>query len=349
MASFKNTNEQFDDEALTDILAGFDTAKPNDPYFNNTHDKLRGDPLIGKNTNIVKAMIPFVYEGMRETLFEASRKASSLQREITNLQRHPQENIDDLTFDIFALTGHEPELSTPAGQMNATLALQQVSERDFTNTQNSMYPGLLDEFAELYVTSIASMDRLRYFHRGDRNLQDRLDIDMSKIVIPGKRDGRCNLTGYSIWAEFGTGPNLTRNQVASAPYRMELRKEKPELPATNQAGSQVFGVSFYLKHPNTMVLYQIQDIRGANVPECTTDGIVALTIAERVGKALGMEKILAYSHHSNPLRIHYPNDAAVANALKMNFDEATRRLNWGKNPETGCPNEGIDHFYKELK
>ena len=54
----------------------------------------------------------------------------------------------------------------------------------------------------------------------------------------------------------------------------------------------MFGISFYLKHPNTMVIYQIQDITGDRVPEGTTNGLVALTLAERISQKMGFDEFL---------------------------------------------------------
>ena len=91
----------------------------------------------------------------------------------------------------------------------------------------------------------------------------------------------------------------------------------------------VFGLSFFIRHPDIMVVAQIQDIRGARVPECTTLGLAALTIAERLGSVMGFKQIETYSRHNHPLLLLYPGDEERMHPIiKMNFEEPAHILKW---------------------
>ncbi|MDP3987313.1 MAG: hypothetical protein Q8P81_03755 [Nanoarchaeota archaeon] len=289
-----------------------------DPYFGNQRDILRGDPLVGNPENWRLALTPFVFEGMREILYEAAQDA--------------REKIK--------VGGTTPDL-------------ERVANRDFTISQNSVYTGLLDDYARIYLNE-TDVDRLRLIHRGVEWLDKDLGIDMSKVMVPTKKNGQRKdyvpLSGYFMKAEFGTGLNTSRNLVSSAPYRLELHKREDACNALDALGhplgKPVLGLSFYLKHPDTAVVYQVQDIRGERVPAETTDGLCGLTLMEKVGTLLGLKKLVTYNHNTNPVRYLYPNDRTLANVLKLNFDEAAHRLGWA--PIVTHKDGHIDGYEKSL-
>jgi len=290
----------------------------NDPYFDNRRDVLRGDPLVGEESNWVTALTPFVYEGMRETLLENVLAA-----------RQRMESGDN-------------------GK-----STRRIAERDFTIVENSVYPGLLDDYARLYLSDM-DVDSLRPIHRGIEWLDRDLKMDMSSVMVPKHRtNGKKEyvpLSGYFMRAEFGTGQNTSRTLVSSAPYRVELFKREDETNSIDEfgypRGKPVFGMSFFLKHPDTAVIYQIQDIRGDRVPEGTTDGLCALTLMEKIGCYFGFKRLQTYSYHTNPVRYLYPSDSQIANVLKINFDEAAHRLEW--TPMVQDKNGQNEGYEKEL-
>ncbi len=318
-----------------------------DPYFGNKGDRLRGDPLVGNPDNFGLALIPFVFEGMRETLFESIQKAKALREEI----KDPKTKEEHLA-ELAELT-QQPGERLRAMSVGAVIddLLSPIAERDFTISQNSVYPTLLERYARLYLVN-SDVDQLNLIHRGVASLDRELELDMHNVMVPlknnkaGGKKQYVSLKGYHLRAEFGTGPNTQRTLVSSSPYRIELCKSSPN--GNTGDDSPVLGMNFYLRHPDIIVISQIQDIRGARVPEGTTDGLCGLTIAEKLAHSVGFRKILAYTHRNNPIRIHYPNDAQLASVLKINFDDAARCLGWepirGQNEEIlGYRRDMTDH------
>mgnify|MGYP001619902191 CR=1 FL=1 len=172
---------------------------------------------------------------------------------------------------------------------------------------------------------------------------------MRSVMVPTvknhKGDKHITLTGYSLRAEFGTGPNTSKTLISSAPYRLELyKREKNE----HDEGKPVFGMNFYLKHPDTMVVSQIQDIRGARVPEGTTDGLCGLTLAEKVARLLKLKQVITYNHNTNPVNYLYPGDGKLMSVLKINFDEAARTLGW-EPMILGSKNGQIEGYKRDIQ
>ena len=321
----------FVERAWADGSRPIETFDVIDSYVGNRKDALRGDPLVGQPKNLALALMPFVFEALRETLLENVRKAE----ELTNKALKPGYDLDSLHIELNDLTYVPIDALEQASIDQIIDILNPIAHRDFTVTSNAIYPGLIDEFAALYVIHISTKDKLRFFHRGVSSLDTELGIPMDKVLVPSvDRKQHIPLAGYFMKSEFGTGPNTTRTQVASAPYRVEVYKAPkngPKEPTTmsrlprvlgDPIGAHVFGMSFYLRHPNILVLNQIQEIAGAKVPSGTTDGLCGLVLIEKIARALGMQEILAYSHHTNPVRMLYPDDSQMANILKINFDES---------------------------
>ncbi|MBI4159171.1 hypothetical protein HY500_02840 [Candidatus Woesearchaeota archaeon] len=295
-----------------------------DPYFMNKRDELRGDPLAGDVENFELALIPFIHEAIRETLYENVQKARSL---IQSIQAGGDNDLALLETEELTHTPIE-ELERLSKTDLCVTILEPIAERDFTITQNSVYPTLLERYARLYLEQ-GDIDKLNLMHRGVDSLDRELGISMHKILVPTvRKDTRAeyaSLSGYSLKAEFGTGPNTSRTLISSAPYRIELYKKgkdgsKDEIP--------VFGMNFYLRHPDLMVISQIQDIRGARVPEGTTDGLCGLILAEKIAKLLNLKGVVTYNHRTNPVLYIYSGEEKLASVLKINFDEAARRLLW---------------------
>ncbi|MBU2616248.1 MAG: hypothetical protein KKC19_04040 [Nanoarchaeota archaeon] len=289
-----------------------------DPYFNNRRDLLRGDPLVGEPDNWKKSLIPFVFEGMRETL------------------------RDDVL---------DAKTRVELGERD--FSLERLANHDSTIVQHSVSPELIDDYAKIYLDQM-DVQFLQPLHRGVCCIDSDLGMDLTKVMVPTKgNNGKkeyVSLSGHFLKAEFGTGLNISRTLVSSAPYRFELHKRKSEFNFLDNSGcplgKPVLGVSFYLRHPDTAVIYQIQDIRGERVPNETTDGLCALTLMEKIGSALGFKRLITYNHHTNPVRYLYPNDSTLANVLKMNFDESAHRLEW--KPMITCKDGHIEGYEKEL-
>jgi hypothetical protein len=336
-------------QEMLQLLPNCDLSTPYDPYFGHTKDKIRGDPLVGNSQNVCLSMVPFVFEAMRETLIEKIKLAENYFQRL-----HAGEVDDDLALEISILANRENDifnLRKPEERNAAMQFLGTVASRDYKITGNSMNTTLLHRYAALYVTKRETLDALELFHRGTEFLNDELEIDMKNFNVPALKNGSgstkyCNLGHYSFLGEFGPGPNTARNLISSAPYRVELRKLTGGLYTGDEDGKQVFGMSFYLKHPNTMVIGQIQDIRGERVPDCTNNGLVALCMAERIGKEMGFDRVEAYSFHTNPARTLYPNDEIVAGLLRVNFDQAAKQLGWEKH--NGGPDGQINFFSRDL-
>jgi len=300
-----------------------------DPYFLNRRDTLRGDPLVGNRENFGIALIPFIFEAMRETLYENVGKAIDLTerlrtREDRVLLLLETEDLTNRPFDKLELLQN--------GDLVEEI-LKPICNRDFTITQNSVYPTLLERYARLYVVE-GDIDRLNLFHMGVVSLDRELGMSLHKVMVPTlgghKGDKYVPLSGYHLRAEFGTGPNTTRNLISSAPYRVELYKKQ------NHGGDiPVFGMNFYLRHPDIMVVSQIQDIRGSKVPEGTTDGLCSLVVAEKIAAMLGLKQILTYTHRNNPVLYLYPGEGKLMSILRINFDEAARTLGWKSITEEG--------------
>ncbi|MBS3153519.1 hypothetical protein J4426_03075 [Candidatus Woesearchaeota archaeon] len=314
-----------------------------DPYFGNKRDELRGDPLVGNSDNFELALVPFIFEGMRETLKESVDKARELRETVTNIKSR-EAHLDELSD----LTKQPKEwlASTTIGNIIDDY-LDPIAGRDFTISQNSVYPTLLERYARLYLEH-ADVDQLNLIHRGVTSLDAELGWNMHNVMVPlscngkkGRKNEYVPLTGYHLSAEFGTGPNTQRTLVSSSPYRLELYKSE----AKGHDNLPVLGMNFYLRHPDTMVVSQIQDIRGARVPEGTTDGLCALTIAEKLALNMGFKEILTYTHRNNPITIHYPRDPKLSSILSINFDDAARCLGW--EPIRGN-NEEIVGYRKDM-
>jgi len=305
-----------------------------DPYFGNKRDILRGDPLVGDIDNFTLALIPAIFEAMRGTLYKSKQEAIGLLRAIQD----PEEDKELLAIRTEDLT-HVPAENVERLAREGILQedyLNPIAQRDFTITANSVDPSLLLDYARLYITNPRTLDKIRLFHRGVHSLDKELGVDMARVLVPtinnhGKKSSHVNTSGYFMKAEFGTGLNTEMSLVGDAPYRIDVykRDNSPKgLILGNPTGEPVFGMSFYIKHPDVMVLSQIQDIRGARVPEGTTDGLCGLTLAEKIGSALGFREIVTYSHYTNPVRFHYPGDAQLATILNINFDQAAKILGW---------------------
>ncbi len=315
-------------ELIEQYLASYSLE---DQFLNSNRDVFRGDPLNGDLSNIYHALIPFVYEAMRETLRSDVQKASLIfdaYKELEIMERNGK--VDhSLLSKVVGFSTEELPLDEIKEYLDMLVedipingyALDEIANRDISVTTNSMNTRLLTDFAELYVNeNIAS--KLDYFHTGVDHLERELQIDIKTIGIPKKKNG-CEFldNGYYISAEFGVGPDTKGLQVGSAPYRLILFKDN-EIP--------VLGMSFYIGNDDSLVLYQLQEMSSNILPECVSIGDAGIALVEEVARKVGFEKIIAYSHHTNPVRFLYPGDTSVSNALKMNFDESIKRSpsNW---------------------
>ena len=328
-------------EKFREIMEAGDYLPPSqydrrDPYFGNMRDTLRGDPLVGNQANHALSLAPLIFEALRSSLKMDVERARSMVQEI---------DVGTLELELGILEASEITRANldllsrlNAGELRDILGM--IAERDWTITANSVETAVIDDYAQLYVTHPKLLDALRLFHKGVYRLDKELGIDMANVVLPrtvplpndhkDRKNGThlCDLKGYVLRAEFGPGMNTEGTLVASAPYRIEVYKEDREASGHGNY-IPVFGMSFFIRHPDIMVVAQIQDIRGARVPECTTLGLAALTIAERLGRVMGFKQIETYSRHNHPLLLLYPGDEERMHPIiKMNFEEPAHILKW---------------------
>ncbi len=318
---------------------------PVDPYFNNRKDDLRCDPCVGEEENEVISLVPFAFEGLRRDLVNRISLATGFRERIARHMigltspgtAHLKLSNDD--YELLLLQIEEELLGE--GTINELVGytpievaqiLSFIERKDPSITAVSMNPVLLDQYARLYATSPKVLDSLSLFHNGTDHLEQGLGIEMGLTNVPGssRRLPAVSLRGYRVQAEFGTGLNLAGSIVADAPYRIELHKngdhrnnlhgEPPQLPC--------FTTTFYLRHPDTMVVGQVQEMRGSSLPEGTTVGLTAFSLIEKIADAMGIQRVLAYGPITNPTLLSYPGDTSIKRSLRANFTDPLNRLGW---------------------
>ena len=351
-------------QRISDVpFNGLDNTHPRDPYFDSSVDPLRQAPSFKNFHHLM--LVPFIFEGMRESLYTSRIMAGDILTALDSVQSgnfdpsidRVLNSVEESLEGTFSIDELAQLLQTEAlgflygnnqrgdrfGREQLQL-LGQIAERDYTITGNSVNTIIIDAFARRHIKSESLLDNLRYFFSGTYSLDSELGVKMRDIMVP-THDGRdvIGLGGYYVEAQFGPGQSVQRDIVSSAPYKMILFKAEPGRQHYQPDGLPVMGISFFITHyegRDTMLVAQIQDMRGERVPESTTPGLVALSLAEKLGAKMGFRQVTCYSSNSfgtppnikyaHPLRYHYPQDEVLAKIIHMNYDEPAEMLHWDK-------------------
>ena len=147
---------------------------------------------------------------------------------------------------------------------------------------------------------------------------------------------RASLRGYTLRSSFGLGPAEGDVVVPDAPYTVSL---------IDPEGKLALVTGFLYTRANTlgtgpidtMVLGQIQQPRGANIPgnENGQLGIVGHEIAKLVAKGLGLQAIQTYSAERHPMFYQHPErKAGMKGEFKGLYDASAKALGFQGSPST---------------
>ncbi len=181
-----------------------------------------------------------------------------------------------------------------------------------------------------------------YTTEGVERLDLELGIRMSNIIIPvngngngngtsknGNKKAIKNLSGYKLAAGFAIGPNAKNTLVYDAPYHIELHVLDPKAHqrAERTAYSGVMGIGFWLNKDNEMLVAQIQQMRGAKLPEGVCIGAAGLSIAEAVARAMGFSRVTTYSAKTHPqFAMHPDSESQLMGAFRLDYDRSAQKL-----------------------
>ena len=154
-----------------------------------------------------------------------------------------------------------------------------------------------------------------------------LGKDTSKLHI----DKSTTLSGYVIASNAGIGTLSDGGPEgggtrSDSPYLVELykREGKGKMERLNLAAV----VGFWAEG-DTMLISQMQSCKNAKLPEQVPFGITCATVAERVARELGFEKISLYTGRAHPYFLEHPDSRARMEAqFVCTWDGSGKKLGY---------------------
>lgn len=234
---------------------------------------------------------------------------------------------------------------------NIPVSILPLIYKDLSSKGVHVSEELLEKYPKLYGALEVNINGLRLFHKGRRDVSDQLGIDLGKIHLPTE-NGYQTLSGYHLEGDFGIGGTGDKQLVSGSPYMIYLVKNGKKSADSEHDGKLILGVAFWCNADNTMLIPQIQEVRGADLPGGVYNGVAGLKIAEHVARKIGFDRIQAYSAKNNPMFLQYPakNNNAIS-ALKQTFNKDAKTLGWngtkGEYFELNLsnPEKNIDKIY----
>ncbi len=156
---------------------------------------------------------------------------------------------------------------------------------------------------------------------------DQLRKDPSKLHI----DKDTTLSDYVIASNVGIGTLSDGGPEgggtrSDSPYLLELYQREAKGRAEKLNLAAVVG---FWAEGDTMLVSQMQSCKNAKLPEAVPFGITCATVAERVARELGFEKISLYTGRAHPYFLEHAESWARMGALFVSmWDGSGKKLGY---------------------
>ncbi|MSR85792.1 hypothetical protein EXS74_00175 [Candidatus Woesearchaeota archaeon] len=274
------------------------------------------------SSKVVKC--PGRFSQTREKVFEAVDVA--LEGRI-NVTEHDLATVWDLiSGDLAGLDGRDPYYE-PTEDVSRT-------------PPHDNYLSLVPLFPSTYTLT----PEIREKHALSRGVDPRIAIQLAAMASSGRNfftgqlgkdaaklhvDKNVTLSGYVIGSNVGVGTLSDGGPEgggtrSDSPYLIEISKREGR--GRDERLNLAAVVGFWAEG-DTMLVSQMQSCKNATLPEGPYFGLTCVTIAERVAREIGFEKIALYTGRAHPYFLeHHESWARMGQLFVCMWDGSAKKL-----------------------
>jgi len=260
------------------------------------------------------------FSELREFLFDGPRELVLEDRVLVS-KKDLEELWSLVTDDIFSYDVTDPYFHSTIDRPRQKPKLDPLSLVPLFPSTYIFEEGVVSAYAaSMDVPEDGSAFLEQMANQRERFYQGVLQREPRDIEIPGEQ----NLSGYRIAANIGIGTiseGGTRGAGirSDAPFLLEIKEVNQELGGEVNLAAVV---GFWAQH-STMIVSQMQECKNAKLPKGVGLGVGCLSVAEHAAKAMGFERIIAYTAKGHPNFKQHPDSwGRLKSFFDMDWDRA---------------------------